>query len=162
MFDRERTLFRFVLTYCHKLAADVEDEKFAYQPYPGANPPAWIVGHLAVVTDYILMFLGQPRQCPEDWAKKFGPGSTPSGNLADYPPRAELMAALERGHQKVDEAIQKVAPQMLGAPNPFEPMREFAPTLGEMLSHMMTTHPAFHMGQFSTWRRIQGKPGVLF
>ena len=40
-------------------------------------------------------------------------------------------------------------------------LRESLTTVGELVAHLMTTHPAFHLGQLSTWRRANGLPSVL-
>jgi uncharacterized damage-inducible protein DinB len=44
-------------------------------------------------------------------------------------------------------------------PGPF--LQKELPTLGDILGHLMTTHPSLHLGQLSTWRRVIGLPPVL-
>jgi hypothetical protein len=34
-------------------------------------------------------------------------------------------------------------------------------TQGDILSHLMTTHFATHVGQLSVWRRAHGKPPLV-
>lgn len=163
MFDRERTLYAFLLGYARKLVADVDDARFADQPAPGLNHPAWIVGHLAVAADYALQLLGRPTLCPRDWQVRFGPGSTPRPDRAVYPSKADLLAALERGHAAVGEAAAGAAPEGLDRAHevPIAFLKESIPTAGGLIAHLLTTHEAAHLGQLSAWRRLVGLPGVL-
>lgn len=163
MFERECTLYAFVLGYAQRLVADLDEAEMAVQPAPGMNPPAWILGHLAIATDYALRLLGEATACPRDWHVRFGPGSVPPADPAAYPSKAELMAALERGHERVDTAARRATPERLEQPHGVEIafLKEPLPTVGDLLAHLMTTHEAAHLGQLSAWRRLQGKPGVL-
>ena len=45
----------------------------------GANPPAFILGHLAVINDYALKFLGEERVAPKEWHKRFRSGCVAKG-----------------------------------------------------------------------------------
>jgi hypothetical protein len=163
MFDHERTLYAFVLWYARGLMADVDDADLAAQPAPGMNHPAWILGHLAIATDYALNLLGLPGHCPAAWHEQVGPGSTPGTDRAAYPGKAELLEALERGHSAVSEAAAVADPARLQAVHdlPFEFLQAHVPTVGDLIAHLMTTHPAVHLGQLSAWRRLRGLPGVL-
>jgi hypothetical protein len=40
-------------------------------------------------------------------------------------------------------------------------VRNNFPTVGDLTSHLMTTHTGFHLGQLAMWRRMMGLPGVL-
>ncbi len=91
MFEHECKLYAFVLYYARQLTADIDDAQLAEQPAPGMNHPAWIIGHLAICTDYAAMTLGLEKTCPEAWHKMFGPGSTLTTNRSDYPSKAELI-----------------------------------------------------------------------
>jgi len=34
-------------------------------------------------------------------------------------------------------------------------------TIGDVVAHLMTSHLAFHLGQISAWRRLQGRPPLI-
>lgn len=155
------TLYSFTLTSCERLLADVTDEQMSHQPTPGVNPPAWIVGHLAICTDYALQFLGKPHRLPAEWHAEFGPGSQPLSQQHPYPPKAELLIALKEGHAAVLEALPSATPEMLAAPNPLTAMpflTQTLPTVGDLLAHLLSTHEAGHLGHLSNWRRQMGRP----
>jgi hypothetical protein len=161
MFERESTLYAFQLGLCKLLSKDLDDTKLAYQPTPGTNHPAWILGHLAVATDYALRTLGEQPACPEDWHKKFGIGSTVVPERSAYPSKAELLSAIESGHERVTRALQTVSEERLQRPNKFEFLKAALPTLGDLIGHLMTTHVGFHLGQLSMWRRQMGFKPII-
>ncbi|MEM9701826.1 MAG: hypothetical protein AAF907_05225, partial [Planctomycetota bacterium] len=49
-----RTCYRVHTNYGQSLVADVPDDRFAEQPAPGINTPAWIFGHVAIVGNFAL------------------------------------------------------------------------------------------------------------
>ena len=160
MFDHERTLYRFVLNYCKLLTADIDDARFADQPVPAANHPAWVVGHLAICTDYAAHMVGLPKTCPAKWHKFFGPGSKPTPDRSVYPSKADLLQALSDGHERVSAGVAHADPAAMAKPQTIIFQQHF-PTIGDLMAHLMTTHPCTHLGQLSAWRRFYGLPAVL-
>lgn len=163
MNDSLLTLYSYNLGFCQRLLEDVEEEQMQHQPSPGVNPPSWIVGHLALATDYALGIMGEPKRLPEEWSQEFGPGSEPLSQQHPYPSKAELLIALKEGHAAVVAALPKVDPEALTAKNPLpSPMLQRAfPTAGDLLAHLLSTHEAFHLGHLSNWRRQMGRPPLF-
>ena len=155
------TLYRFTLSACESLMADVAEEEMADQPSPGVNPPAWVLGHLAIATDYALELLGQAKRLPQEWHEEFGPGSEPLSQKHPYPSKVELLIALREGHSAVEAALPSADPQALAGPNPIAPLAKALPTAGDLLAHLLTTHPAMHLGHLSNWRRQKGRPPLF-
>jgi hypothetical protein len=158
MFDRELTIYRFLLGYCKYLIADIDDARFADQPSAGVNHPAWLLGHLTVVGNSGLNQLGAAVALPEGWPRIFGRGSQPIPDRAAYPSKDELIAALEACHERVDAAVRNALPETMAEPNPLEMLRAGLPTRGDLLAHMLTAHEAAHLGHLSNWRRQMGMP----
>ncbi len=156
MYATELKLFAFHHAFAHLLADPVPAERFAEQPAAGVNHPAWVVGHLAFAADFGLKMCGAPITCPEDWPTLFGIGSVPVADLGAYPPKAELLAAYDLAHVKLTAAVPHADPTALAGPQPLDFMRPHIQTVGELLSHILSTHEAFHLGQLSTWRRVVG------
>ncbi|QDU88062.1 DinB superfamily protein [Pirellulimonas nuda] len=156
-------LYDFTLGYCQRLLEDVDEEQMQLQPSPGVNPPAWIVGHLAICTDFALGLLGEPKRLPAEWSEEFGPGSEPLSQQHPYPSKAELLIALKEGHAAVVAALPRVDPESLTVPNPIESavLRRAFPTAGDLLAHLMSTHESFHLGHLSNWRRQMGRPPLF-
>ena len=157
-------LYAYTLALCERLMADVSQEEMERQPAPGVNPPAWIVGHLAICTDYALQFLGQPKRLPESWHAEFGPASSPLSEKHPYPSKEELLTALRSGHAAVVASLPSADPQVLAGPNPLVSMpfvMQTLPTVGDLLAHLISTHEAVHMGSLSNWRRQTGRAATF-
>ena len=160
MYANELKLFAFQRDFAHLLADPVPAERFAEQPAAGVNHPAWIVGHLAVAADFGLKFCGAPTVCPAGWMPLFSPGSQVSADPGVYPPKAELLAAYDEVHAKLTAAVPGADPGPLAGPNPLLALTPGLTTVGDLLSHILSTHEAFHLGQLSTWRRVVGFPSA--
>jgi hypothetical protein len=162
VFERERTLYKFNLNYLCLLAADLEEADMGKSPFPGANPPVWILGHLAVATDYAGRLLGLETACPRAWHKQFAPGSKPADVQEPYPAKAELVAAIENGHRRVAEAAAMATEEAMNQPHSVELLKPTVlKTTGDVVSHLMCTHVAFHVAQLSACRRKAGKAAVV-
>ncbi len=163
MTDRETILaaFRFTLGYAEKLAADLSEDEMARFPQRGMNHAAWLLGHVALGADFVALLLGQSMVTDEEWMATFGPGSTPADNRALYPSKDQLLATMRMTHDRAIELLSEATPAQLDAPNQtrFFPV-EF-PTVGALITHLMTSHAALHLGQLSAWRRAIGKCAVL-
>lgn len=161
MFERESRLYATMLGLANLLAEGIDDEHLATPAPGGGNTPVWIFGHLAVVASSAVQRLGGVPTCPEDWGPRFGPGSKPPAPSDPRPMKAELLAALTRGHERLTLAVQSAPPDALSQPHNIPFLLEALPTRGDLLAHVMTTHEAFHLGQLSLWRRQMGLPSVL-
>jgi hypothetical protein len=163
MLDHAIHVYGFMLKYARLLTDDLDDRTLCDRPFPGMNPPAWILGHLVVCTDFALTLLGREKLCPPEWHVMFGPGSVVAADRGAYPSKNELMNALGRGHAAVTAAVPGATAEVLGAthPVPIAFLRESLPSVGDLLVHLMTSHEAGHLGQLSAWRRAVGLGGVL-
>lgn len=138
-----------------QLASTIPAERFAEMP-SGINPPAWIVGHCCYASDGMLKMLGREKKCPESYTKLFGMGSTPVSELSAYPSAEALLSLYESIGDEVVDAAGKVTAEQLAGENPVEFARDRLPTIGGMVTFMMTMHEAMHVGQLSAWRRASG------
>lgn len=163
MFEYARKLYDFQLDYARLLVRDIDDARLAEQPVSGMNHGAWILGHMAISTDFALPLFGEPKVCSEDWHARFGPGSVVQTDRGAYPGKEELLDALARGHEAVARASMIATPEAMERLHPVEIafLKQSLPTVGDLVSHLMTTHEAIHLGQLSAWRRALGMPGVL-
>ncbi|HEV3023554.1 MAG TPA: DinB family protein [Pirellulales bacterium] len=162
MFERELTLYRFNLNYLRLLTADIAEGDMHVAPFPGANPPVWILGHLAVATDYAGRQLGLERVCPREWHAQFAPGSKPADLKDPLPTKSELMAAIENGHRRASEAAPKASAETMASPHAVELLKPTVlKTVGDVVAHLMTTHESFHLAQLSACRRKAGKGMIV-
>lgn len=155
------TAFRFTRIYAEKLVFDLNDDELTVQPHPGMNHPAWVLGHVALGSDFVASLLGKELQTDDAWMKTFGPGSVPVDDRAAYPAKTELMDMMTKTHERAINLLEAATPDELSAPNqtPFFP--EQFPTIGDLATHLITTHAAMHLGQLSAWRRCVGRDSVL-
>ena len=153
--------------YGERLAAAIPDDRFAEVPLPGMNPPAWLLGHVAVVGNFALSRLAaagadaEPVELP-GWRGNFGIGSAPLVYADGFvpPTAAELRAAVRETHARVLAAAAAVPPDRLTEPTDPDRLADRFPTAGDLLTHLLTTHDAVHWGQLSAWRRAAGLPAV--
>jgi hypothetical protein len=153
------TLYRFTLARVEGLMADVPQAEMLLQPHGTGNPPAWLLGHLAIATDYALQLLGKPGRLPKEWHTRFGPKSPAVTDDCQTPTKDELMRALREGYAAVLDSLPDADPAAMAAPNPlpFPFLQETLPTAGDLLGHLLTTHAAEHVGHLSNWRRQTGR-----
>lgn len=159
MFDRERRLFTFNLGLIERLTADIGDGELSSQPVAGMNPPRWLLAHLVIGTDYCLQLLGKEREAPPEWHAAFGPGSKAVASDGPQPTKADLLAALRAGHDRVLAALDSIDPSFLDRPHGVqsESLQKAFPTRGDFLAQMMSNHESLHIGQLSAWRRASGR-----
>lgn len=158
------TIYAFNLRVCESLMSDISQDEMLQQPSSGVNPPAWLLGHLALGTDYALKMMDQPMRLPNEWHEQFGPGSKPEALGDKTPKQEELLIALKDGHAAVAAALPEVAAERLAEPNPLTDLPflvETLPTVGDLLAHLLTTHEAAHLGHLSNWRRQMGRPPLF-
>ena len=162
MFEQLPTLYEFQLRYLQLIAADLHDDDLGSAPFPGANPPVWILGHLAICTDYAAGLLGEKPQCPRPWHKYFAPGTSPAEVPQPYPTKAELLAAIKNGHERASAALATADLEALNQPHSIELLKPTnLKTNADVLCHLMATHPAFHVAQLSACRRGKGLGPVV-
>lgn len=162
MLEQQCRLYGFNLFVLDKMTADITDSEMTHQPAPNTNPPIWILGHLAIATDYASKTLGVATACPKAWHVDFGPGSTPLKMHDPVPTKDELMAAIHAGHERVSAAALTATAEQLAGPHavailsgtPLE-------TNGDLITHLMNTHEAMHIGQLSMWRRLTGRKPLI-
>ncbi|MFO0937389.1 MAG: DinB family protein [Gemmataceae bacterium] len=155
MYDNERAIHAFALDYLRSLIADIPDERMAEQPIAGLNHPAWTLGHLAIAYDYVGKCLGLPLELLR-WHPLYAPGTIPVPDRSRYPSKQELMAKLEANAARVMPFVESADPAKLTGPQPVEFLKPHIKTVSELLSHLLTSHIANHIGQLSAWRRVAG------
>jgi hypothetical protein len=161
MLESEIRVNQFLVQYCRMLVGDIADERMAEQPLPGVNHPAWVLGHLAFSADRARWLLGAEKEFPAAWVALFGPGSKPNASRGDYPPREELLRAVEEGFERARQMAAAVPPERLAQPNPNPYTKEGLPTLRDAVAFLLTGHLGVHLGQLSMWRRMLGLPPLF-
>jgi hypothetical protein len=152
--------YRTTKALVHRFIDDLTPDQFRYQPVPGANSAAWILGHLATTLRRSAERLGAgdlPAVDPA-WAAKFVATKESAGLQTDLGDPAELVRLFDACADKLAEAVARVSPADLGGPPSFK--SPFATNFGEAVLFGVL-HIAMHVGQLSTIRRSLGKPPVV-
>lgn len=143
------------------LVQDLTDEQMTSQPHGLINHPAWSLGHLVSTTHEACKIAGIESSVPEGWPEKFSAGAKPNPESDQNPTKAELLAELRACHERVSQALPKIAPAALAQAHPDEGTRKYFPTVGDHVIYMMTAHEMDHLGQVAAWRRAMGlKPAM--
>lgn len=158
--EQEVKVYQFLLGYGEMLLADITEDDAYKLICDGGVSPAWIIGHLGFVANRILVMCGGESKIDiEAWKPLFGGGNQPTGEAdrGSYPAWDELKETWRQGHADVAAIAPTVPADKLAEPNPNERLRTTLPTIEDFLGFVLTSHDAIHLGQLSTWRRVQGR-----
>lgn len=160
---------RMGMRYAKRLTVGIDPKRACCFAQAGgesvkANHPAFILGHLCLYPLKVVEHLGgdvsavtPPAGYEALFSKTAQCQDDPTATL--YPPFDEICRFFEMSYDIALDAIQNATDEELLAPNPVDtPMRDLLPTLGSMLSFYLNGHVMTHLGQLSTWRRIEGLP----
>ncbi|MEM9346193.1 MAG: DinB family protein [Planctomycetota bacterium] len=160
--EQEVKVYQSQLAYGEMLLEGLAADKAFELICDGGVNPAWIMGHLGLVANNITaMAGGQPKIDVEQWKPLFGGGTTPATDASAYPAWDELVSVWKQGHADVADAIPSISEEVLSGENPIELLRPILMTTHDFLSFALTAHESMHMGQLSTWRRVQGQPPLF-
>ena len=155
--------------YAQRLLTGITPDRFARFSAPGgeavqANHPAFVLGHLSLYPQKVVGLLGAdttsvtpPAHFEQVFSKDASCTDDVDGNI--YPKQEEVVEFFLASYAAAIEAVRHASDASLSAPNPVDsPMKNILPTLGSMLSFYLTGHVMMHLGQLSTWRRMEKLP----
>jgi hypothetical protein len=148
------------LDYLGRLVADLDDSQIVLQPAGAVNHPAWVLGHLIYSCQLIGGEVGLPPWLTAHWADCFGSASAPSADPSVYPPKADLLHALDDARARLAARLTAMGEAELAAPLPDVRYRATFPTIGHAVLHILVAHASMHVGQVAVWRRVAGLPPV--
>ena len=161
-YETELKVYQFLEQYGESLLEGLDADRAMQRICSGGLHPAWIIGHLGFIAGRVTKaFGGTPRFDLDQRAKLFGGGTEPTDEAADYPAWDTLVAEWRDGHADVVAAASNITDEFLAQPNQNERMKAALPTNREMYAFVLTSHEAVHLGQLSTWRRVQGLPRLF-
>jgi len=146
-----------------KLVADLTDDQLVIQPAPKTNHAAWVLGHLVQVENaFLSLITGEPMPAWIDdaWKATYGMNSQPVADKTKYKSKAFYLERLATTREQIIARLKQMKPEDFQKPHPDPARRERFPTIGHAVMLYGTWHEAYHSGQLSTWRRVQGLPPV--
>jgi uncharacterized damage-inducible protein DinB len=136
----------------------VADAESRVHPQPGGNPLNWILGHILVVRQALLVKAGgnAPLLSVES-GKAYGRGSKPGDDLPESLPN--LLTLYDRSQEQMEAMLARLGEEQLAGPAPFHPVGPEA-SLATLLQKSVC-HEAYHAGQLGSGRRLIGKSGAI-
>ena len=151
---------RISVGYIKQLVEPVEPGQMAAMPKSqdgiALNPPAWVIGHLAVSMAHVVKMLGGTVDLPQQWSTLFDMKSQPTDEASAYPDKAELLRGLDSVSESLCAALEATTDEQLAAPTPREEFRKLVPTVGDAVTFVGVFHNGLHAGQLTSWRRCMG------
>ena len=137
------------------LQAFQEPAQWTHQVHPCANHALWFAGHMGL-TDNFFVTLADPTAGKEmpGFREKFGPGSTPTSDPADYPPVEEVLGYMRDRRAALLAALDAMSETDLAKSTP-EGTPDMWPDYASVFE-MCSWHEALHAGQMSVARRALG------
>lgn len=161
IFKTETTLVQFSIDYLKTLTSELKDEDLTQLTDSTGKTPQWILGHLHIASEFGSKMLGADSMCGDDWFAAYGPGSQPGNPDAPEFTIEAVLGNIESGYQRLLELTKAASADELGEKHGFEPLEPAIMTKRDLMSHLLTTHFAFHLAQLSACRRSKGMPPVF-
>ncbi|MEO0965552.1 MAG: DinB family protein [Planctomycetota bacterium] len=154
--------YRMNVSMLRTILDKTPDSVFATTPADGVQPVAWQLGHIIYALAGTAGMLGKPVQLATDYSQKYGMGTPPPDANTTYEPIETMRQDLDTVVQAVDDAIATVDDGRLEEPEPNAMMQQAGiTTIGSMITFLTNGHLAYHVGQLSACRRVQGQPPAL-
>jgi hypothetical protein len=117
--------------YAARLTDDLSDTDILSQPVPGVvmNHPAWVFGHLSAYSP-VLAAIPRGQRFSDQLEHRYGRGSRPLSNAADYPAKDEFLAAYFRGHDELEGELARSDLAVLGLKIPLARWEARFPLIG--------------------------------
>lgn len=146
--------------FSERLLADFrEPEQWTYQVHPRCNHALWFAGHIANTDNFFISLIDPARAAPrEGYQAKFGMGSQPTSEPADYPPPEDVLAYLRDRRATLLEILDGMDSADLDKPTP-EGSPAFLPDYAAIFQSAIW-HEGLHAGQLTVVRRGLGYPPV--
>lgn len=156
MYDTIQNINRFLISRLERIAQDLPDDRLG-QPGPGGiHPPVWTLGHLAFCGEWGQTFFGNELK-HANWGQAFGPGSSDQVERPEAYPKQELLASIREEYPRLAGQIESAAADQLARPHGLALLQDSEmQTVGDVATHLLTSHFAFHVAQLSAWRRAAG------
>ena len=156
MFEREITINEFLIGSFNKVIVDIPEETFFQNSVGHEHSPVWILGHLAIVGELGQRLLGG-RMSHSDWMRPFGPGSVDKIAPCEEFRKANMTSILTDAYDSLrslaltanEETVSQAHQVALLEGTPIK-------TVGDLVTHLLTSHFSFHLAQLSSCRRAAG------
>jgi hypothetical protein len=163
MSTKERLKTRLVKSraFLDRLLADFKTpQQWTHQVHDRSNHALWVAGHLTTVDNFFTMLVApeKSKDLP-GYNEKFGMGSQPTGNPADYPTAEEVLGHLRERRETLVSILDAMDDAQLA-----EKMPDGSPdffTDKASAFEMAAWHEGMHSGQVTVVRQSLGFPRLI-
>lgn len=142
--------------FLHTAVEDIPESRMTEQPGTLVNHPAWTLSHLNAYAGVLLSMLDDPSVPTADAEmERFGYGTTPVPNPAEYATKPELLDRFRERNARLAEVVAEKYAAYFPRPAP-EKFQPHSPTIGHIAITLLVAHPPDHLGQLRLWRRAAG------
>ena len=135
-------------------------EEYTYQVHPQSNHALWCAGHIGIADNFAIRHFDPSKVLePPGFREKFGMGTRPTDQPADYPPADEVLAFMRERRETLLGIVAGLSDEALAQPCP-PGLPPFATDMASLLE-MAVWHEALHAGQITVVRRALGHPPLV-
>ena len=153
-------MFEFSYAAINRNLEGLSQEDSLVKPNSGGNCLNWVVGHIVVARNGVLVLAGAPRIGTGHDLTIYQRGSSPEGTDKFLDLRV-LRGLLDDAHKALIPVLNAISEDALNGPVP-ESMRR-PPLTGSVSDALLRLqyHEGYHNGQMGLLRRMAGKPGAI-
>lgn len=161
--EAPRRVYGLMQKYGQGLIDNIDPQKVFVPLAERGSHPAWIFGHLCWSGLSMASMLGDEPAGAEAQALAplFGEKVDVSPSATRYPSWREITEQWRKTHERLDAAAAHLPAERLADATPIAELAETLPTVGDLVTFMLSAHEAMHLGQISAWRRAQGMPPLF-
>lgn len=149
-------LYNFQKYYLLKIVQNIPEEKFFKNEPNKINSPGWIIGHLIVEIQDIFNHLNiQIESLPENWFLNFKGGkSLDKFNIKSLATKKELIQTFELRYDILMKIYSELTEEQKSSNHPSKMFSETYTNIDSWITHHLITHLAVHIGNITTWKKI--------
>ncbi len=161
MFESEIAVNENLLIQLDKIVTDILEESL-FTPSAGhGHSPVWLLGHLAIVGEAGQRMLGG-KITHTEWLRLFGPGSVDSIPFNAALTKPSLINAVTENYRQLRNLALVANEAEVSRPHGVSILTGTPiVTVKHCITHLLTSHFAFHLSQLSSCRRVAGFPALF-
>ena len=154
--DRLKRQLVSVRQNSERLLADFQTPyQWTFQVHPNCNHALWFAGHMATSDNFFLSLVAPEKsQKLPDFQAKFGMGSQPTNQPAEYPDPESVLGTMRERRQTLLEVLESLSDDDLAKKTP-SGAPDFLPDVASVFE-LAIWHEGQHSGQVSVARRALG------
>ena len=154
--ERLRRQLQRVRQNSERLLADFRTpEEWTFQVHPNCNHALWFAGHMATSDNFFLSLVAPEKsQKLAEFQAKFGMGSQPTNQPAEYPAPESVLATMRERRKMLLDVLDGLTDEDLARKTP-NGAPEFLPDVASVFE-LAIWHEGQHSGQVSVARRALG------